>query len=68
MSDDEQEHICHYMLEQNAMGYFTGNFICSYCGHKVAQAQWLDNLIAKSSGHERAHGLSRSAHRQNPQR
>jgi hypothetical protein len=55
------------MLEQNAKGYFTGNFICSFCGHKVAQAQWFDTLAATSSGREVAHGLSRSAPRQHPQ-
>jgi len=67
MRNDENEHICHYMLEQNMMGYFTGNFICSYCGRKVAQAQWLENLIITSTGREPAHGLSRLTPRQNPQ-
>src|SRR6478736_8483077 len=42
MATTDGTHICHFMLEQNARGYFTGNFICTYCGHKVAQSQWFD--------------------------
>ena len=39
------------MLEQNAKGYFTGNFVCSFCGLKVSQSQWFDNL-AVTAGRE----------------
>jgi hypothetical protein len=48
------------MLEQNAKGYFTGNFVCTYCGKKVSQSQWFDNLTTTSSGRELSHGLSRT--------
>jgi hypothetical protein len=64
MQDDN--HTCHFMLEQNAKGYFTGNFICSYCGNKVAQAQLFDSLTVTSHDREPAHGLSRRAPTQNP--
>ena len=52
------------MLEQNAKGYFTGNFVGSYCGIKVSQSQWFDNL-AVTAGCEPSHGLSRTPPRQN---
>jgi len=48
------------MLEQNARGYFTGNFVCTYCGRKVAQSQWFDALTVTSSGRDSSHGLSRT--------
>ena len=50
------------MLEQTAKGYFTGNFICTFCGLKVAQSQWFDTLAITSSGRESStvHGLSRT--------
>ncbi|HKT34464.1 MAG TPA: hypothetical protein VJR03_06500 [Nitrospira sp.] len=54
-------HTCHFMLEQNAKGYFTGNFICTYCGLTVAQSQLFDSLTVTSSGRELSHGLSRTA-------
>jgi len=43
------------MLEQNAEGYFTGNFICTCCRRKVAQSQWFDTLTATSSGRDSSH-------------
>ena len=48
MATTDGTHICHFMLEQNTRGYFTGNFICTYCGRKVAQSQWFDTLTASS--------------------
>ena len=45
-------HICHFMLEQNAQGGCPGNFICTYCGHKLAQSQWFDTLTSTSSGRD----------------
>lgn len=59
MANTDRAHICHFILEQNAKGYFTGNFVCSYCGLKVAQSQWFNNLTM-TSGQEPAHGLSRT--------
>ena len=58
---DDSRHICYFMLEQTAKGYFTGNFICSYCGKKVSQSQWLESLTVTSSGANLSHGLSRSS-------
>lgn len=60
MATRDGTHICHFMLEQNARGYFTGNFICTYCGRKVAQSQWFDALTVTSSGRDSSHGLSRT--------
>jgi hypothetical protein len=60
MASRESTHTCHFMLEQNAKGYFTGNFICTYCGQKVSQSQWFDSLTATSSGREPSQGLSRT--------
>jgi hypothetical protein len=59
MASIDSTHTCHFMLEQNAKGYFTGHFVCSYCGLKVSQSQWLDNL-AVTPGREPSHGLSRT--------
>jgi hypothetical protein len=64
MGSVENRHNCHFMLEQNAKGYFTGNFVCSYCGIKVSQSQWFDNL-AITAGREPSHGLSRTPPREN---
>ena len=50
MATTDGTHICHFMREQNAKRHFTGNFICSYCGLKVAQSQRFDTLTATSSG------------------
>jgi hypothetical protein len=60
MATTDGTHICHFMLEQNARGYFTGNFVCTYCGRKVAQSQWFDTLTVTSSGRDSSHGLSRT--------
>ena len=62
MANVEHTHNCHFMLEQNAKGYFTGNFVCSFCGLKVSQSQWLDNLAV--TAREPSHGLSRTPTRQ----
>ena len=50
MASTDGTHNCHFTLEQNASGYFTGNFICTSCGRKVSQSQWFDSLTATSSG------------------
>lgn len=60
MANTDRAHSCHFILEQNAKGYFTGNFVCSYCGLKVAQSQWFNNFTMTSSDQEPAHGLSRT--------
>ncbi len=59
MASKENSHTCHFTLEQNSKGYFTGNFVCTCCGHKVSQSQWFDSLTATSSGREPSQGLSR---------
>ena len=59
MASADGSHTCHFMLEQNERGYFTGNFICTYCGHKVAQSECFDNLAITSPGRDSSHGLSR---------
>lgn len=61
----DSAHTCHFLLEQNLKGYFTGNFVCTYCGLKVAQSQWFDSLAVTSSGRESSHGLSRTPPRRN---
>jgi hypothetical protein len=63
MATTDGTHICHFMLEQNAKGYFTGNFICTYCRHKVAQSQWFDTLARNTR--EASHGSSRTPSRPN---
>ena len=63
MASIESNHTCHFMLEQNAKGYFTGNFVCSYCGLKVSQSECFDTL-AVTAGHEPLRGLSRTPPRQ----
>ena len=66
MASIDGSHSCHFMLEQNAKGYFTGNFICTYCGLKVAQSQWFDTLTVTSSEREPSHGLSRAPRSPSP--
>jgi len=44
MGTKESQHRCCFILEQTAKGYFTGNFICSQCGVKIPQSQWLENI------------------------
>lgn len=66
MASTESSHTCHFMLEQNDKGYFTGNFICTYCGLRVAQSQLFDTLTVTSPGREPSHGLSRTPPTPNP--
>jgi hypothetical protein len=44
MGSKEATHTCYFVLEQTVKGYFTGNFICSLCGAKIPQSQWLQNI------------------------
>lgn len=44
MSGKRLEHICDFKLEQTPTGYFTGRFVCTFCGGKLSQAQWLDTI------------------------
>jgi hypothetical protein len=61
MASHERTHTCHFMLEQNAKGYFTGNFICTYCGQQVLQSQGFDSLTRSSGLEPSSHGLSRTS-------
>ena len=44
MATKEPTHTCYFALEQTAKGYLTGNLICSICGAKIPQSQWLENI------------------------
>jgi hypothetical protein len=44
MANKESKHTCYFVLEQTVKGYFTGNFICSFCRVKIPQSQWLENI------------------------
>jgi hypothetical protein len=38
------DHTCDFKLEQTSQGYFTGYFVCTFCGIKLSQTQWLDTI------------------------
>jgi len=49
MREKRVEHICDFKLEQTPTGYFTGRFVCTFCGLKLSQAQWLDTMKPDSN-------------------
>jgi hypothetical protein len=42
------DHTCDFKLEQTSQGYFTGYFVCTFCGIRLSQAQWLDTIKSDS--------------------
>ena len=44
MGSKESQRTCYFRLEQTANGYLTGNLVCSYCGAKIPQSWWVENI------------------------
>jgi hypothetical protein len=48
MGSKKPPHTCCFTFEQTSEGYFPGSLVCSICGEKISQSQWIET-IAKTS-------------------